>query len=95
MLGSRKRNSYVIPVWSGKTVLEMLFVESTSLIWPIYLALSLQLLTELDCKVVPYDSKMYTIIQLDVVSAPQHLSPANLLFSPGGGGGEGGNLHMS
>ena len=29
MLGGRKRNSYVIPVWSGKTVLEMLFVEST------------------------------------------------------------------
>ena len=54
---SRKRNSYVIPVWSGKTVLEMLFVESTSLIRSIYLALPLQPLTELDCRVVPYDSK--------------------------------------
>ena len=29
MLGGRKGNSFVIPVWSDKTVLEMLFVEST------------------------------------------------------------------
>ena len=57
MLSSRKRNPFVIPVWSGKTVLEMLFVESTSLIRPVYLALPLQPLTELDCRVVPYDSK--------------------------------------
>ena len=57
MLGSRKRNSYVIPVWSGKAVLEMLLVERTSLIRPIYLALPLQPLTELNCRVVPYDSK--------------------------------------
>ena len=46
MLGGRKRNSYVISLWSGKTVLEMLFVESTSLIQPIYMALSLKPLTE-------------------------------------------------
>ena len=52
-----EKNSYVIPVWSGKTVLEMLFVESTSLIRSIYMALPLQPLTELDCRVVPYDSK--------------------------------------
>ena len=32
MLRGRKGNSYVIPVWSEKTVLEMLFVESTSFI---------------------------------------------------------------
>ena len=30
MLGGRKGNSYVIPVWSDKTVLEMFFVENTS-----------------------------------------------------------------
>ena len=66
-----EKNSYVIPVWSGKTVFEMLFVESTSLILPIYLALPLQPLTELDCRVVPYDSKMCTIKQLDVVSPPR------------------------
>ena len=36
----------VIPVWSGKTVLEMLFVESTSLIRPIYMAFQLKPLTE-------------------------------------------------
>ena len=29
-LGGRKGNSYVIPVSSDKTVLEMVFVESTS-----------------------------------------------------------------
>ena len=57
MLGGRKRNSYVIPVWPGKTVLEILFVESTSLIRPIYLALRLEPLTELDCRVVPHESK--------------------------------------
>ena len=37
MLVERKGNSYVIPVWSGKTVLEMLFMEGTSLIQPIYM----------------------------------------------------------
>ena len=56
MLDSRKRNSYVIPVWSGKTVLEILFMENTSLIRPIYLALLLQPSSELDWRVVPYDS---------------------------------------
>ena len=45
MLGGRKRNCYVIPVWSGKTVLEMLSVESTSLILPIYMALRSKPLT--------------------------------------------------
>ena len=29
----------MIPVWSDKTVLEIVFVESTSFIWPIYMAL--------------------------------------------------------
>ena len=53
----KKRNSYVIRIWSGKTDLEMLFVGSTSLIRPIYLALRLEPLTELDCSVVPLDSK--------------------------------------
>ena len=53
----RKRNSYVIPVWSGKTVLEMLFVESTSLIRPIYMALRSKPLTESDCRIVSHDSK--------------------------------------
>ena len=46
MLGGRKRNSYVIHVWSDKTVLEVIFVESTSFIWPMYLALQLKPLTE-------------------------------------------------
>ena len=57
MLGGRKRNSYVITVWSGKTVLEMFFVESTSLTRPIYIALRLKPLTESDCRVVSHDSK--------------------------------------
>ena len=33
MQGGRKQNSYAIPVWSSKTVLEMIFVEYTSLTW--------------------------------------------------------------
>ena len=33
MLGRKKENSYLISVWSGKTVFEMVFVESTSFIW--------------------------------------------------------------
>ena len=57
MLGGRKRNSYVITVWSGKTVLEMLFVESTSLTQPIYMARRLKPLTESACRVVSHDSK--------------------------------------
>ena len=46
MLGGRKRNSYVIHVWSDKTVLEKVFLESTSFIWPMYVALRLKPLTE-------------------------------------------------
>ena len=47
MLGGRKRNSYVIHVWSDKTVLErVFFLESTSFIWPMYVALRLKPLTE-------------------------------------------------
>ena len=57
MLGGSKRNSYVIPVWSGTTVLEMLSVESPSLMWPIYMALRLKPLTESDCRAVSHDSK--------------------------------------
>ena len=57
MLGGRKGNSYVIPVWSDKTVLEMLFVGSTSFIWPMYMALRLKPLTEWDCRVVSHDFK--------------------------------------
>ena len=34
MLGGRKGNSYVIPVWSDKTILEIVIVENTSFIWP-------------------------------------------------------------
>ena len=45
MLGGRKRNSYVIHVWSDK-VLERVFLESTSFIWPMYVALRLKPLTE-------------------------------------------------
>ena len=48
MLGGRKGNSYVIPVWSDKTVLEMVFVESTSFIWPMYVAFRLKPSTEWD-----------------------------------------------
>ena len=33
MLGGRKGNSYVISVLSDKTVLEMVFVESSSFMW--------------------------------------------------------------
>ena len=50
MLGGRKGNSYVIPVLSDKV-----FVESTSLIWPMYVALWLQ--TKWDCRVVSHDLK--------------------------------------
>ena len=46
MLGGRKRDSYLIQVWSDKTVLERAFVESTSFIWPMYVALRLKPLTE-------------------------------------------------
>ena len=46
MLGGRKRNSCVIHVWSDKTVLEKVFLESTSFIWPMYVALRLKPLTE-------------------------------------------------
>ena len=53
----RKGNSYVIPVWSDKTVLEMLFVENTSFIWPTYMALRLKPLTEWDCRVVSHNFK--------------------------------------
>ena len=57
MLGGRKGNSDVIPVWSDKTVLEMVFVEGTSFIWPMYMALRLKPLTEWDCRVVSHDFK--------------------------------------
>ena len=57
MLGGRKRNSCVIPVWYGKTVLEMLFVESISLIRPIYMVLGSKPRTESDCRVASHDSK--------------------------------------
>ena len=57
MPGGRKGNSYVILVWSGKTVLKMLYVESTSFIWPIYMALRLKSLTEWDCRAVSHDFK--------------------------------------
>ena len=57
MLGGRKGNSFVIPVWSDKTVVEMPFVESTSFIWPMYMALRLKPLTEWDCRVVSHDFK--------------------------------------
>ena len=57
MPGGRKGNSYVIPVWSDKTVLEMAFVESTSFIWPMKVALRLKTLTEWDCRVVFHDFK--------------------------------------
>ena len=45
------------PVWSDKTVLEMVFVESTSFIWPMYVALQLKPLTEWNCRVVSHDLK--------------------------------------
>ena len=57
MLGERKGNSYVIPVWSDKTVLKMVFVESTSFTWPMYVAIRLKPLTEWDCRVVSHDLK--------------------------------------
>ena len=47
----------MIPVRSDKTVLEMIFVESTSFIWPMYVALSLKPLTEWECRVVAHDFK--------------------------------------
>ena len=46
MLGGRKRNSYEIHVWSDKTVLERVFLESTSFIRPMYVAVRLKPLTE-------------------------------------------------
>ena len=57
MLGGRKGNSYVIPVSSDKTALEMVFVESISFIWLMYLALQLKLLTEWDCRLLSHDLK--------------------------------------
>ena len=57
MLGGRKGNSYVIPVSSDKTVLEMVFVENTSFIWLMYLALRLKPLTEWDCRLLSHDFK--------------------------------------
>ena len=57
MLGGRKGNSYVIPVSSDKTVLEMAFVESTSFIWLLYLALRLKPLTEWNCRLLSHDLK--------------------------------------
>ena len=47
----------MIPVWSNKIVLKMVFVESTSFIWPLYMALRLKPLTEQDCRVVSHDFK--------------------------------------
>ena len=57
MPGERKGNSYVIPVRSDKTVLEMVFVEITSFIWPMYVALRLKPLIEWDCRVVSHNFK--------------------------------------
>ena len=53
------RNLYLakFPVRSDKTVLEMLFVESTSLKSPMYKALRLKPLTEWACRVVFDDFK--------------------------------------
>ena len=47
----------MIPVSSDKTVLEMVFVESTSFIWLMYLALRLKPLTEWDCRLLSHDFK--------------------------------------
>ena len=77
MLGRRKVNSYVIPVWSDKTVLEMVFVESTSFT---YVALWLKPLTEWDCRVVSHDFKnVYNYTPY--VSPPQHFRAINLIVS--------------
>ena len=57
MLGGRKGNSYVIPVSSDKTVLEMAFVESTSFIWLLYLELRLKPLTKWNCRLLSHDLK--------------------------------------
>ena len=48
MLGVRKGDSYVIPVSSDKTVLEMVFVESTSFMAHVPGA-PVETLTEWDC----------------------------------------------
>ena len=47
----------MISVSSDKTVLEMVFVESTSFIWLMYLALWLKPLTEWDCRLLSHDLK--------------------------------------
>ena len=60
MIGGRKINSYVIHVWPDKTVLEMVFVESTLFIWPMYVALRLSEIAEWYLMI----SKMYPIIHL-------------------------------
>ena len=57
MLVKRKGNSYVVPVWSDNTVLEMVFVESTSFIWPMIVVFWLKPLTEWDYRVVSHDFK--------------------------------------
>ena len=48
MLGGRKGSSYVIPVWSNKAVLEMVFMAHV---------LRLKPLTESDYRVVSHDFK--------------------------------------
>ena len=57
VLGGRKGNYYVIPVSSDKAVLEMVFVESTSFICLMYLALRLKPLTEWYCRLLSHDFK--------------------------------------
>ena len=49
-------------------------MESISFIWPMYMTLQLKPLTEWDRRAVSHDFKMYTIIQIYVLSIPQHLS---------------------
>ena len=71
MLGSRKRNSYVVPVWPGKTVLEMLFVGKYFVDTANLLGTAVATFNWAG----PQSSTFQKCIQL------QHLSAANLLFS--------------
>ena len=77
----KKRTFLRVPVWSDKTVLEMVFVESTSFIWPMYVALRLKPTTEWDCRAVPHDFKNVYNCTAYVVSPPQQLRAVNLLVS--------------
>ena len=76
MLGGslRKGNSYVIPVSFDKTVLEMVFVESTSFIWLMYLALRLKPLTEWDRRLLSHDFKKCIELYSLTLSRPHNTS---------------------